>query len=153
MGNFIRNIIAPERFSKYLIDFEVFAMLRFFDLDKIWNKTFKFFHRFSLLSLQGYYSFAETAGSLVTDWFYFVSLQNIFNVCSESEAEIEKIPHHFEKLHELIPPGEFYRYHTQIRSSTQRLVHACVFTAYLQENRLMIYISYSSFCQVCQGLK
>ena len=59
-------MLLPQKdFSKYLNDFEVFAMLIFFDLDKIWTKTFKFSHRFSLLSMRGYYSFAETAGSLV----------------------------------------------------------------------------------------
>ena len=59
-------MLLPQKdFSKYLIDFEIFEMLRFFNLDKIWTKTLKFFHRFSLLSLRGYYSFAETAESLV----------------------------------------------------------------------------------------
>ena len=58
-------LLLQKDFSKYLIDFEVFAMPRFFDFDKIWTKTFKFFHRFSFLSLRGHYSFAEIAGSLV----------------------------------------------------------------------------------------
>ena len=59
-------MLLPQKdFSKYLIDFEIFAMLRFFDLDEIWTKTFKVFHRFSLSSLRGYYNFTEIAGSLV----------------------------------------------------------------------------------------
>ena len=65
VGNLTRNGVALMCFLKIFYCFWYFPMLTFFYLGKIWTKTFKFFHRFSFLSLRGYYSFAVTAGSLV----------------------------------------------------------------------------------------
>ena len=94
--NITKNIVALMCFFKYFIVFEIFAVFRFPGLEKNMDQNFKIFPQdfffILVMSLRGYFNFAEIANSLFLFEIEFSHTKRCFCRASEGHGTRQSFP-------------------------------------------------------------
>lgn len=78
-------------------------------------------------------------------------IQNLDAICKECEEGLALVPLKFAAVQEVVPSGEYYRYHYNFKATTLRLVGSTSLIIYLRENRLASHEEIAASLGLCKS--
>lgn len=77
-------------------------------------------------------------------------IQNLEAICSECSEGLSQVPIKYAAVQEVVPSGEYYRYHYNFKATTLRLVGSTSLIIYLKENRLASHEEIAAALGLCK---